>query len=247
MPYRKGMGTPQEREEAIEAVLTEAGLAPKAGDMKERPISYQSDSVRAILKKIKSQTRRTTGLKEINECPDAWEWFGFDEIGRFSFRFKPGDRIVNIACPWGKVGDRLYGREAMYRDPHFGVIARFAADESPVLINQSDGHTLDWRWRKDTLAAMFMPREAARIFQMITAVKVQRLWDITEEEAKAEGIEPLYQTAPNTYGAGYIWDTKGYRRAYEKLWDFINGHRYPWKGNYWVFALTVREVKHDGT
>lgn len=89
-----------------------------------------------------------------------------------------------------------------------------------------------WRmWRP----SISMPRWASRILLEVTGIRVQRLQDITEEDARAEGVEPV-STDDAPSGAVY-------RAAFGLLWDSINGQRASWASNPWVFAISFEVLE----
>lgn len=113
-----------------------------------------------------------------------------------------------------------------YRPKPDGATITYLDDSTPL---ESYHESLTGPWRP----SIFMPRWASRITLELTDVRVQRLQDISEEDAKAEGItEPMP-----------IMGTRGYVAAFSYLWDSINGKRYPWTdSNPWVWALTFRRL-----
>ena len=83
-----------------------------------------------------------------------------------------------------------------------------------------------------------MPREAARIFLEITDVKVERLQDISEGDAIAEGV----LNADSFKDIG-VDNSMANRYAYRELWDKINGKKYPWSSNPWVWCITFKKME----
>lgn len=209
--------------------------------MKETGIIMSGSHPVDILEGRKTMTRRTRGLKEINECPDLWKWFGFDNSGRYSFRFKPGDRIVNIRCPYGQVGDRPWVRET------WCPLTHTIGQNKALILYKSDGQR-EWvkcseeEWdkayyinkaRPDTWrSSLFMPRWASRITLEITEVRVERLQEITVEDAEAEGTAINYR-AP--------------LMEFRRLWDSLNAKRgYGWDKNPWVWVIEFYRIKQGG-
>ena len=78
--------------------------------------------------------------------------------------------------------------------------------------------------------SIFMPRAASRITLKVTGVRVERLQDISEEDAQAEGVDflPLAPAALT------------HRTSYSGLWDKINGKKHPWSSNPWVWCIEFR-------
>jgi hypothetical protein len=79
-----------------------------------------------------------------------------------------------------------------------------------------------------------MSREFSRITLELTDVRVERLQDISEDDAKAEGMDP----SPQRFG----WDGWEYRTAFARLWEDLNGRRYAWGSNPFVWVLSFRRV-----
>jgi len=127
-----------------------------------------------------------------------------------------------------KVGSRLYVREAIEWADGF---AFYQADGAVCRFIDT------WPWKRPKLAAMFMPRGCWRTMIEITDVRVERVCEITEEDAKAEGVTPLKVFDPESY----TWD---YRGAFEDAWSAMHGPS-SWEANPWVFVyqFKVAEVR----
>jgi hypothetical protein len=184
----------------------------------ERPILFSGTMVRAILDGRKTQTRRViTRVVWANPTYDAQTFMDINPVHRAN---------PSGLCPYGDPGDTLWVRETFakryadaQRDPADGIIYR--AD---------GGLAVEPRWTP----AIHMPRWASRLTLRITAVRVQRVQDITAEDAHAEGI-----LRGPTFGDRDIFD----RALFAKLWDSINAKRgYSWDSNPWVWALTFERV-----
>lgn len=142
-------------------------------------------------------------------------------------------------CPYGRVGERLWVRET-FRQGYGSMSVHYAADPDEVSCGP---------WNP----SIFMPRWASRITLEITDVRVQRLQEISEEDARAEGV-PQDLAAVCYVGEGQIRDGK-YRVEphqhiaaadhYACLWESINYKRAPWSSNPWVWALTFRRVRPE--
>ena len=163
--------------------------------MKERPILFSAPMVRAILDGRKTMTRRVVKTQSVK----------YDVINGV-----PCPRP--IPCPYGKPGDRLWVRETWaYRMDYSRIYYR--ADENLAsIVNR-----LNDRW----VPSIFMPRAASRITLEITGVRVERLQNITEEDALSEGITPH----PSIYFPGQ------YRSQYNGIWESINGPK-SWDQNH---------------
>ena len=178
--------------------------------MKERPILMNTENVKAILADRKSQTRRV-----IKPQP---------ELRVSDEQYKANMTKLIYLCPYGQVGDRLWVRETFCEHTTGGVIYR--ADEKPL-----EGIYSYHTWRP----SIHMPRWASRITLEITEVRVERVQEITEEDAKTEGVNEIS-----------LIDRDGYYSSFADLWDSINAKRgYGWDTNPWVWVISFDKVK-DG-
>src|ERR1700744_3603412 len=137
--------------------------------------------VLAILAQIKKMTRRTAGLEVINEDPNSWqlfEGFSVDEKGRLeaSFHSDDGQTLANAYCPYGKPGDVLWVRETWNQ--------YYSGEDSLFAYKASDAEFPFKGWKP----SIFMPRLACRIFLEIVDIRVERLRDIDQKDAQAEGV-----------------------------------------------------------
>ncbi len=234
--------------------------------MREHPISFKPDLVRAFLFGEKSQTRR------VAKPPRGFEHHNIPEIG-MPHAFYPWaiwwhgsetDRVGCLQeCPYGKPGDRLWVKESLRGDGQPGNrrvgIVRYAADGEMVLPCTTCGIvtcTCDggpssrwdqvWDWKRPVLNAMYCPRWASRLLLEITEVRAQWLHDITEEDAKAEGVKPWEFNPDQPLTSGERAGDSPYRSSFAYKWDCINedreGGKYLWKNNPAVWALTLKQV-----
>lgn len=127
-------------------------------------------------------------------------------------------------------GDRWW-EQAHYR----------ATDPKPDLVSVDDDKPLPWK------PSIFMPRWASRITLEVTSVMVERVQDITEDDARAEGVG-LIGSGPRLPDGGeflgYALEDITYRACFARLWDTINAKRgYPWASNPWVWVVEFRPVE----
>ena len=144
--------------------------------------------------------------------------------------------LVDFKCPFGKVGDRLWVRETWKTDHIWD-------DVKPSLIpsDQSVFYTADdsfsgivaFDWGK-TRPNIFMPRWACRLVLEITDVRVERLQDISEEDAFAEGIFNA------GVGACPEFDLT---KQFQELWNSIYNN---WNSNPWVWVVEFKVVEGLG-
>lgn len=203
--------------------------------MRERPILFSAPMVRAILAGTKTQTRRLvkdTGLYAI----DA-KFHGIETAARELAR-------LATRCPYGTPGDRLWvretwrvcgGREYEYQQDRSQVMYRATHHE--------DGFPLGWEsydWRP----SIFMPRWASRITLEITGVRVERLQDISEMDAQAEGLMPLSSGADRTWtvDGDAASEHEAARDTYAWLWEQINGAG-SWDANPWAWVVEFKRAE----
>lgn len=215
--------------------------------MKERPILFSGPMVRAILEGRKTQTRRIVKGSPVR----VTQFFGRDDKPTHEFGLHlTHDRVINkhVRCPFGQPGGRLWVRETWALDAYTGdmqfcikygaggdnyVTERNGSDEwVPIYRRYMDGcgETDDsWgRWRP----SIHMPRWASRLTLEVTGVRVERLQDISEPDAKAEGVEQLARSVGTNY-----------RGAFQHLWDSLNKDRAPWESNPWVWVLSYVKLE----
>lgn len=220
--------------------------------MTERPILFSGPMVRALLDGRKTQTRRVIKLPTrtrdghaIYERPDMGGWEATTVGGGSAFRVgKGGERIpvpeapgiwhrtcaVCISAPYD-VGDRLWVRETFDWD-----------GDDPNTIHYHATHDKDFdcfikKWRP----SIHMPRWASRILLEITAVRVERLQDISEEDAEAEGVLAFHSQSPGLEARPYYRSMQSNRGLFEQLWGSINGDE-SWAANPWVWAITFKRL-----
>ena len=216
--------------------------------MKERPILFSGPMVRALIDGRKTQTRRVMkpnacGLEvdEITELP-ALDPILKCVVSGHSGVWEDGHGFdLRWNCPYGVPGDRLWVREtwqfdnAEYvalhkREPWHGGPSREAAE---VHYRATERHPdIFPKWTP----SIFMPMWASRLTLEITNVRVERVQDISEDDAKAEGVT-LIQGNPRRH------DGLDFSSEYASLWDSLNAKRgYGWKVNPWVWVVSFRRL-----
>jgi hypothetical protein len=194
--------------------------------IKERPILFSAPMVRAILEGRKTVTRRP-----VKGAASKW-------LIDFTPEFV-ADR-ANDLCPHGKPGDRLWVREAWARvgncDPRYLTFsATYPACLPPELENIQAASEI--RWKPST----HMFRRDSRILLKITDVRVERLQDISEGQALAEGIysDPAVNGMYTADGDNYTSKSDGPDRAFADLWNSVGGD---WDANPWVWVDEFKRV-----
>jgi hypothetical protein len=212
--------------------------------VRERPILFSAPMIRALLDGRKTQTRRIYSPAK-----------GFpSDDGETTPNPSEGSTWTDYGpCPYGVVGDRLWVREAWRLPKDLDAFngtevaekcaaAHYQSPWAPV-IYEADGRYVNWEeWDcKDPgryRHARFMPRWASRITLEITESRVERLHDITESDAEAEGVEMGYQH-PGFAAESFALRPIGYRPMFRRLWNEINGDG-AWERNDLLRCLTFR-------
>ncbi|HFJ0418544.1 TPA: hypothetical protein ACGS08_001084 [Pseudomonas aeruginosa] len=201
--------------------------------MKERPILFTGPMVRAILDGRKTVTRRAVkGLdpERLGETMTRAQW---QKVSRE----RPVSFGATYFCPFGQPGDRLWVREAWAQ-----INVAQAPGETWVVYRECDNRTdYGGPWKP----SIHMRRRDSRILLEITAVRVERLHDITEDQAEAEGVE-----RPENITNVDVWDgaerelfnaMNQPRARFRRLWSDINGSE-SWDSNPWVWVVEFKRV-----
>lgn len=216
--------------------------------MKERPILFSAPMVRALLDDSKTQTRRALRAQPPSETVDFCTYYHPDpREHHWAF---DGASLLDYAvpCPYGQKGDQLYVREAWQHSNHPGgpydedCLVFYRADylddpHGPDGEKSPEGKYRQWR------PSIHMPRTASRILLEVTDVRVERLHDISEADAQAEGVprdaEPCDHIRQSCEEIGCLGTT--HKASYCRLWCDLNGMA-SWNSNPWVWVV---EFKRD--
>lgn len=201
--------------------------------MKERPILFSGEMVRAILDGRKSQTRRIVKRR----AKDEGEWLSI----RPDRGYTPETIAAQFPCPYGSVGDRLWVRESFsFREYDPSIIEEM----DPIFWYWADGNPAwgNFSWPKPSI---HMPREACRAVLEVVAVRVERLQDITSADAWQEGVRPVGVAEHPGDGCDDRWENPEALTldAFRDLWDGINkksGHG--WDANPWVWVIEFQRL-----
>jgi hypothetical protein len=228
--------------------------------MKERPIIFSSEMVRAILDGRKTQTRRPIKPQPTFKYPGNYKrgmvyhhGYNGNIIGTVGFGLACEQWDFSFSL-YGIPGDRLWVRETGWQRPQYipGKWLRDGADTWPEYIYDADGIDLDdiedlkdYGWKRSP--SIHMPRWASRITLEIEDVRVERVQEISEEDARAEGIakNPVQEGTwidypQGTSAAGWKYPTKSFR----SLWNSIYAKKgFGWDVNPWVWAITFKRVE----
>lgn len=215
--------------------------------MKERPMIFNAEMVRAILDGRKTQTRRLIKLSHERGMINPVVRGRNGEISSITCRLAP------MLCPFGQPGDRIWVRETFqgplvseelleeyraypekFENPEY---CEYSADGGP----RPEYCDLDDNLRHGWRPSIHMPRWASRITLEITGVRVERLNDISQEDAQAEGMEltgwrPTYSDPDS---GGEVWTPYD---NFAQLWESIYGEE-SWQANPWVWAISFKRVE----
>lgn len=221
--------------------------------MKERGMIFNAEMVRAILDGRKTQTRRIMKPQpKPSKTRDGDYWFPSNKLQSMVHvsDLLPGNNIMpdahefySVCCPFGAVGDRIWVRETwteagasapdlkLYRANYPEHVPSHYENVPPVD---------EIRWTP----SIHMPRWASRITLEITGVRVERLSDISEEDATAEGVPPAGRLLPDYPGTFLTphGDFATAKVAFQRLWESIYGEE-SWQDNPWVWVIEFKRVE----
>lgn len=215
--------------------------------MKERPILFSTPMVQAILAGNKKQTRLVVKSKskllppaEVVNFHQVGKWFHFENTAETATTYfedgKPELKTWTFTCPYGEPGDRLWVRETWRKvDPSECGCSDLCPHASGgyAYLASSDDNEAKWK------PSIHMPRVVSRILLEITKVRVERLNDISGDDAKAEGFK------------GNIWNSPTARKCekdywainwFRALWETING-QLSWHKNPWVWVVEFKVIE----
>ncbi len=220
--------------------------------MKEHPILFSTEMVKAILDGRKTQTRRVIKLSR------SW----FDKNGKLvdTNYWKGEDLVKTIKCPYGQVGDHLWCKETHYRFGHWvknGITKtgkqkwRFKANDHEVWFwdnpptenvhRLGEKNAVGWFKR----SSLFLPREFSRLTLEITEIRVQRVQEISGDDALAEGVSLDGAIVGHDYNIDSEYREGFLIAQYRALWNSINGKKYPWESNPYVWAITFKVIRQQ--
>lgn len=194
-----------------------------------KPILFNTGMTRAILEDRKTVTRRVVKPQPngngMVKMPDDSCWPGYwAEVGS-----------ARVVKPSYQPGDVVYVRET------------FAQPAKHIFWYKADFKLRNILWRP----SIHMPREAARLFLMVTRVRVERLQAITEDDAEAEGAEKMYpHTDPETGKTAFLLHQNGtFRAGFSQIWDntikSADRATCGWEANPWVWVIEFERISKE--
>ena len=218
--------------------------------MTDRPIIFSGPMVRALLDGRKTQTRRALREQRVTAYPTRVVRHPFDEPPHhaFEWRSKFGTYLADIDVPYAN-GDRLWVREEWRAADYYDTDSPRHLPKSALVQYEAteptkNGRSLAGRRR----SPIHMPRWASRLTLTVTDVRVQRLQEISEADAKAEGV---FQVSMSEDGKSRGWQASytaparlSPKTAFRHLWNSIHGSD-AWDANPWVCALTFTVAQRN--
>lgn len=257
------------RATSIPAERAAGKLIGSTATVSEKPVLFSAPMIRAILSGQKTVTRRI--VTALTGHLDDFDGYSPETFDVFWSRSNQSTGTNTAKNRYGVPGNRLWVRESFWQvrsypmmlpsgevesGNNYGSPVHYAADGPPA--NTPNRHYpnglrgngiaapdpyADWAQRP----SIHMTRKQSRITLEVTGVKVERLQDITEEQAKAEGVTPLSSLGADQPIAGEdrgrTHGTHPYTLALAVLWDTINGDKAPWKSNPFVWAIYFSRIK----
>ena len=209
-----------------------------------KPIIFSTEMVKAISKEQKTQTRRV--IKDgANRTPQNIErekfykmvnalnnkpFFGagfYKDSDVFECKGEILTDAVYFKCPY-KPGDVLYVKETWGKDENGEYVYRtnYGTTEDDSFPPSM------FKWKP----SIHMPRDTARLFLRVTNVRVERLQDITEEDARAEGVNGIPRST-------VLYPNDDYIYPFKQLWNSLNQKRgYGWETNPWVWVYEFEGI-----
>ena len=221
--------------------------------VKERPIIFSGATVRAILAGTKTQTRRVANVSVVSNVKllklrGCSCYIDFDDVPGLSWRPFGGSPTVPLPQSeidargfYGAPGSQFWVREA-WRVLHSEADICYRADDATKrFLDHETWFDGDWKATKNHnwRPSIHMPRWASRIDLELTAVRVERVQEISEADAIAEGVDRAVNDMTSARYGGHP-----YCSGFGALWDQINGKREgcSWEANPYVWALSFRRL-----
>lgn len=210
--------------------------------MKERPILFSAPMVRALLAGTKTQTRRVVKPQPVRNERGVLMW-GVSKHREIGFQGKDIHPDLHEHCPYGAPGDKLWVRETWQAFERGWDVYKGIPKSRPgncCTLYAADDVDGDLGWRP----SIHMPRWASRITLEITGVRVERLNDISDADAQAEGT-PCYVCGGALDGRSEA-DCHCFHRTAKLsdfcgLWESINGEG-SWTTNPWVWVVEFKRI-----
>ncbi|ENU55570.1 hypothetical protein [Acinetobacter baumannii] len=207
--------------------------------MTVRPILFNSEMVRAILSGNKTQTRRVIKPQPTLSQSSGFNWKGHSYGINSTYKGTIKNFVdSNQVCPFGKVGDQLFVQEtygtkirSLGGTPHESFVYK-ADNPNEIAYYDCKGKGYPVRWKPSSR----MPRKASRILLEIVDIRVERLHEISDVDAKAEGFDK-----PKTDSTMQSNNSHNPVLNFQKHWEAIKGKE-SWNENPWVWCISFRRI-----
>ncbi|HGI5916546.1 TPA: hypothetical protein ACJTDP_000203 [Yersinia enterocolitica] len=195
--------------------------------MNEKPILFNAEMVNAILSGRKTQTRRIISEKTLHLFDVA---ASSGECHPIELCDQRSQSYYLEFCPLGKTGDQLWVRETFATGLCTESTLAYRATHKTEDLEEGWGETIKWT------PSIHMPRWASRMNLLITGVRAERLNDISEQDARAEGVKAWRGPAEELVGG---------KLAFFELWDSIYGQKEGenWQANPWVWVIEFERME----
>lgn len=198
-------------------------------ELKERPIIFTAESIRAILDHRKVQTRRVIKLLGFQPSESKkYNWMFRDK--NYLWNEVPTERLIEKWCPYGKIGDRLWVKETWFKCKHVTVNGEPTALYKATYTQPSKFPEFNPKWK----SPIYMPRWASRINLEITGIRPERVQDINFHDMKMEGC------IPDNICGGELEILRN--ECFAPVWDSINGKKHPWDSNPYVWVIEFKMI-----
>lgn len=215
---------------------------------KERPILFSTAMVQAILEERKTQTRRIIKPQPEHKQVHLYRKFHYEgEHRMWCWKDLIMDNLVDFSnnedrkalaarCPYGEVGDILWVREKFIHLPaeyEHSVSSSYPCNSAITYYAADEKEAIAGPWRP----SIHMPKELSRIRLEITDIKVERLQEITRQDAAKEGVCLDPEGPLPEWCKRYRWPEENF----QSLWELING-KHSWLQNPWVWVLSFKRL-----
>lgn len=198
-----------------------------------KPILFNTGMTRAILEDRKTVTRRVVKPQPVL---DGHLW----KLGGAAW----SDSVLSVPV---MLGHSLYNRAPCQPGDVLWVRETFAQPAKHIFWYKADFKLRNILWRP----SIHMPREAARLFLLVTSVRVERLQAITEDDAEAEGAEKMYPyTDSETGETAFLLHQNGtFRAGFSQIWDntikSADRATCGWEANPWVWVIEFERISKE--
>lgn len=201
-----------------------------------KPILFSTPMVQAILEGRKTMTRRICEYPISENETHGWS------ITETGAEYSIKGKLSRPICRYGKIGTILWVRETFANSLNKGEFCYKSDTDNPIYLDKN------WKWKP----SLFMPKSACRIFLKITDIRVERLQDISEDDATKEGIELINHNCFKNYMQSKEWaynnqNQNGFEMvedpigSFASLWSSINGEQ-SWNDNPWVWVISFEKI-----